>query len=335
MTSKTPGDLIVRAAAKIKAEAGKVVQRDDRKADVERAAAAAPEAPSQEAPAPASGTPAPAPQPPASAPAAAAPTAPAPAAPPVAGAPQPLPQHQSSTIELDLVHLQKLGILTPLNQRARIAEEYRIIKRPLLRAAFAAAQQHNAGHVCMITSAHANEGKTFTSINLAMSVASEQGLHVLLIDGDIRRRGLSELLGVTDRKGLMDALMNPTRPVSDVILRTNIPNLSVISSGQPIEASTEMFASQRMTTLVNDIANRYKDRFIIFDAPPVLASSEPGVLALHVGHVIMVVCANRTPKRDIAEALRLVDVAPNIHFILNRLSAVAGTSRFGYYGTDP
>ncbi|MDX2222074.1 MAG: XrtA-associated tyrosine autokinase [Rhodospirillaceae bacterium] len=237
------------------------------------------------------------------------------------------------TIEIDLVRLQKEGFLTPQNQRSLIAEEYRIIKRPLLRSAFdRTATNSQFSHVVMVTSCKPGDGKTFTSINLAMSVASERDLYVLLIDCDIRRMDLSRKLGIADRKGIMDVLLDPKLAVADVMLRTNIPNLAVIPSGQPVEAATELFASQSMTKLVDEIASRYQDRFIIFDTPPILASSEPGVLALHVGHVIMVVSAGETTKAAINEALPMVNACPNVHFILNRATMAGGRDRFGYYG---
>lgn len=237
-------------------------------------------------------------------------------------------------VELNLVRLHKEGFLTPQNQRSLIAEEYRIIKRPLLRAAFDHANDPaNLNHVVMVTSARPDEGKTFTAVNLAMSVATERDLFVLLIDCDIRRMGLSKKLGLADRKGLMDVLMDPGLTVADVLLRTNIPNLAIIPSGQPVEAATEVFASAKMSVLVDDIATRYQDRFIIFDAPPVLASSEPGVLAVHVGQTVMVVHANETSKRAIAQSIPLVNGCPNVHFVLNRVTLAAGPDRFGYYGT--
>jgi Mrp family chromosome partitioning ATPase len=156
---------------------------------------------------------------------------------------------------------------------------------------------------------------------------------VLLVDCDIRRMGLSKKLGMADRKGLMDVLMNPGLSLADVMLRTNIPNLAIIPAGQPVEAATEVFASAKMTALVDDIASRYPDRFIIFDAPPVLASSEPGVLAVHVGQTVMVVHANETSKRAIAQSIPLINGCPNVHFVLNRVTLAAGPDRFGYYGT--
>jgi len=162
-------------------------------------------------------------------------------------------------------------------------------------------------------------------------MASERDLFVLLIDADIRRVGLTKKLGLEDRPGIMDVLINPALSISDVMVRTNVANLAVIPAGRANDTSTEMFASQRMTKLVRDIASRYKDRLIIFDAPPVLAASEPGVLAQHVGQILFVVRSGATSKRSVAESLRLVDACPDLNFVINRMPLGAGGDRFGAY----
>jgi receptor protein-tyrosine kinase len=237
-------------------------------------------------------------------------------------------------LEFNWVHLEREGFLTPENQRSLTAEEFRLIKRPLLRTAFGRdnrAQRNGISHVAMVTSPAPGDGKTFTAVNLALSIASERDLHVLLIDGDARRMGMSRVLGTAGRKGLVDVLMNPSMTVGDVIARTDVPNLSVIPAGQIVDAPSEVFASQSMTRMMAEISTRYADRFIIFDAPPALASSEAGVLASHVGQVIMVVQANETSRQAVAQAVALVDACPNISFILNRVTMSAGMDRFGRY----
>jgi protein-tyrosine kinase len=238
-------------------------------------------------------------------------------------------------LEFNWLHLEREGFVTPENQRSLTAEEFRIIKRPLLRTAFGRdnrAQRNGISHVAMVTSPAPGDGKTFTAVNLALSIASERDLHVLLIDGDARRMGLSRLLGAAGRKGLIDVLTTPSMSIGDVITRTDIPNLSIVPAGQIVDAPTEVFASQTMARMMADIATRYADRFIIFDGPPALASSETGVLAAHVGQVIMVVQANETSRQAIAQAVALVDACPNISFILNRVTMSGGMERFGRYG---
>jgi len=239
----------------------------------------------------------------------------------------------SPQIALDLNELRNKGFLTPQSYRPNLAEEYRIIKRPMLRSAFSTDREYSdRDHIALVTSPHASDGKTFTAVNLGMSIASEQDVHVLLIDGDVRQRGMSRAFGVSSHRGLMDVLVNKDLSVSDVILRTNVRNLSILPAGHLVEAPTEMFASPKMREVIGEITRRYADRFVIIDSPPALASSEPGVLASYVGQVVMVVQANETTKEAIKEALALVDACSNVNFILNKVTLSAGSDRFGYTG---
>jgi protein-tyrosine kinase len=253
----------------------------------------------------------------------------------------------ANTVTLDWAALENAGYLTPNTQNSQKAEEFRVIKRPLLRTAFGTeatrlshgytqGMHHRSGesnaHVIMVTSPGPGDGKTFNAINLAVSIASERDLQVLLIDADIRSRGLSRTLGIAGHPGLMEVLTQSQPSAESVVLRTDMPSLSVIAAGTPMPGAAEMLASQAMTRLVHDIATRYKNRFVIFDAPPVLATSEPGVLAGHVGQVVMVVRANETSRRAIADAVALVNTCPTVNFILNQMSR---PQRFSYYGESP
>jgi len=251
----------------------------------------------------------------------------APNAPDISAAPPPL--------AFNWLHLEREGFITPENQRSLTAEEFRVIKRPLLRTAFgrdSRAQRNGISHIVMVTSPAPGDGKTFTAANLALSIASERDLQVLLIDCDARRMGLTKLVGAAGRKGLVDVLMTPSMSIGDVILRTDVPNLSVVPAGQIVNAPTEVYSSQSMARLMADVATRFANRFIILDAPPALVSSEVGVLASHVGQVIMVVQANETSRHAVAQAVALVDACPNINFVLNRVTMSAGQDRFGRYG---
>ena len=233
---------------------------------------------------------------------------------------------------IDLVKLQLAGFVTPHCEPVRIAEEFRVLKRPLLIKAFSKGNLNIPnGHLIMVTSAKPNEGKSFTTLNLAMSIASEPDLNVLLIDSDVHKPGIVDFLGIDAGRGLVDLLADSRLDLTDVLVRTNIPNLTVLPSGTSYPQATELLASQRMVELTRDIASRYRDRVIIFDAPPVLASSEPGVLALHVGQIVFVVEANKTSQRAVEEALGLVSACQNISFVLNKTSFRMGSDRFGSY----
>jgi protein-tyrosine kinase len=236
-------------------------------------------------------------------------------------------------LNLDLGRLQIAGFVTPTGSRTRISEEFRVIKRPVLLRAFATGDDHiEHGNLMMVTSAKPGEGKTFTAINLAMSIASERDLHVLLVDADVQRPSIFQVLGLPPQKGLLDVLSDNSMTPADVLIRTNIRNLSLMAAGTPSLATTELLASQKMINLMQEIATRYHDRIIILDAPPILASSEPSVLASHVGQIILVIEAGKTGRRAVEQSLTHIGACPNISIIFNKADATRGKDEFGGYG---
>jgi protein-tyrosine kinase len=255
------------------------------------------------------------------------------AEPPAAPASEAAPRRASPYVTLDLGKLQVSGFVTPTGSRTRIAEEFRVIKRPILLRAFATGEERiESGNLMMVTSAKPGEGKTFTAINLAMSMASERDIHVLLVDADVQRPSVFQVLGLPPQKGLLDVLSDANLNPADVLTRTNIRNLTLMAAGTPSLATTELLASQKMIDLMQDIATRYQDRIIILDAPPVLASSEPSVLALHVGQVILVVEAGKTGRRAVEQTLTYIGGCPNISIVLNKADSGSGRDEFGGYG---
>jgi protein-tyrosine kinase len=304
-------DLIQRAAERLKQNSELTL--------VERAAAAAAPPPIAPEPEEALVEP-PAPQP-------------APSAPPVLPSGTAAERRQGRYVTLDLGKLQVAGFVTPTGSRTRIAEEFRVIKRPILLRAFATGEERiESGNLMMVTSAKPGEGKTFTAINLAMSMASERDIHVLLVDADVQRPSVFQVLGLPPQKGLLDVLSDSSLTPADVLTRTNIRNLTLMAAGTPSLATTELLASQKMIELMQDIATRYQDRIIILDAPPVLASSEPSVLALHVGQIILVVEAGKTGQRAVEQTLTYIGGCPNISIVFNKADTGSGRDEFGGYG---
>lgn len=247
--------------------------------------------------------------------------------------PQPAAARRSTRkqIELDFDRLQKMGYVVP-GDRSSTAEEVRIIKRPLLRRAFGD-DRHATGnsHLIMVTSAHPDEGKTFMAVNLALSMALEKDITVLLIDADVAKPSIPGVLGFEADLGLLDLLTDDTLDMSDVMIRTNIENLSILPAGRDRPNATELMASARMAALVKDIAERYTDRVIIFDTPPVLVRTETNVLGMHVGQVAFVVEAEETSASSIKEALEHLKGCSNVGLVMNKLSSSYGTERFGQY----
>ena len=263
------------------------------------------------------------------------PAPPAPDAPGPRQAPAPSPK-QSRQAELDLARLERMGLLTPRTARSRLKEEFRVIKRAVLRNAFQQGVLRGLpGNLVMVSSAKPTEGKTFTAINLAISIALERDYTVLLIDGDFARPSVTKTLGLDADKGIVDVLEDPSIDLSDVLIRTNIEKLSVLPAGSLHNLSTELLASHRMSAVVSEIAQRYPDRVIIFDAPPILASSEPSALAMHVGQIVLVVEADRTPRSAVQEALDMMNTDAHISVILNRCSPRIGQAQFGTYYHKP
>ena len=200
------------------------------------------------------------------------------------------------------------------------SDDYRRIKRPLLSNAFGkTASLVDRGNLMLVTSSVPGEGKTHTAINLALSIAQERDHTVLLVDCDVTRKGVSHMLGVADRAGLVDVLENENLTIGDVMLRTDVTELSILSAGKQHEYVTELLASQRMASLVNEIASRYKDRVIIFDGPPLLPTPQTQVLAGLV-----------------EEALALIPEEKATGLVMNKSEGISERSGYyyGYYGSD-
>ena len=245
----------------------------------------------------------------------------------------------SREVRIDLERLGAMGMVTPDVPRAAIAEEFRLIKRPLLRnATVSGPSAIENGSLIMVTSAMPGEGKSFTAINLAVSMAMELDYTVLLVDADVSRPSVLNRLGLPPERGLMDVLSGEVSDLGDVLLRTNIEKLSILPAGMPHPRATEMLASESMNRLLEQIANRYADRIIVFDSPPLLVTTEARVLATHMGQVVIVVEAGRTTHATVKQALATIENCPVKLMVLNKSRENAAGSYYGYgygYGAEP
>jgi len=240
--------------------------------------------------------------------------------------------HPNQKITLDYAALSALGYAVPDSPSKQLAEEYRIIKRPVVMNAFgkgAAPIEH--GNLISIASSLPSEGKTFTALNLGMSIASEMDATVLLIDGDVIKASLSKLLGVDNNRGLIDLLEDPKCTIKDVILDTQNPKLKIIPAGTRSVKSTELLASQAMERLLSELAERYRDRVILFDSPPILATSEASVLNHLMGQVLLVVEAGNTPVDAVKDSIGRLDTNKAVGLILNKSRNSKAGSYLGTY----
>jgi protein-tyrosine kinase len=240
-------------------------------------------------------------------------------------------RRRSRAVKIDMAGLASRNILTPQSKRSRMVEEFRLIKRKLIGRRWSYGD--GTGNTIIVTSALPDEGKTTIAINLAMSIAAEEDLRVLLIDADFIRPNALRQLGVSADKGLIDLIHDPSLDVADVMLATDIDKLSLIPSGRLHDRCTELLASARMSDLVREMATRYEDRILIFDSPPVLATTESVTLASHMSRVVFVVQAERTRRELVASALELLGNPEHLGLVLNKATPSFGSAEFGsYYG---
>jgi protein-tyrosine kinase len=232
-------------------------------------------------------------------------------------------------VDIDLARLQALGMVTAEGGRTGAAQDFRIIKRPVLRAARASGSAK--ANLIVVTSALPGEGKTYCAINLAMSIAMEKDHTVLLVDADVARPSVLKALGLGAAPGLMDILLSEKLELGEVILKTNIPSLSLLPAGRNNKHATELLASQTMSALLADIGSRYPDRIVVFDSPPLLLTTEASVLAAQMGQVIMVIEAESTSQGVVREALRRLENCPHISIICNKARSFPGGDYYGYY----
>lgn len=236
-------------------------------------------------------------------------------------------------ISVDRQRLAAAGFILPDAPAGALAEEFRIIKRQLLLNVAAGPAR---GQVILVTSAQPGEGKSFCALNLALSVAGEKDLEVLLVDGDVAKADLPDLLGIEAGPGLVDAIVDRSSDPEKYVLETDIPGLLLLPAGRKTPDVTELLASARTSEVLSLLTERHPNRIVIFDSPPALVASPASVLAGHAGQVMMVVRADKTAESDLREALSLLTACESISLVLNGTRLLGGGSRFGsYYGYGP
>jgi len=239
--------------------------------------------------------------------------------------------------DIDLSHLTELGYLRPGEGKSQLAQEMRRIKRPLLRniqKSLAKDAGSPATNLIMITSALPGEGKTFIAINLAMSLAAELDHRVLLVDADVRKGDITGQLGIEAHRGLADLLHETNYIGEDAVLTSNVERLSILPAGGNTDHIDELFASELMGLICRTLASTDSDRVIIFDAPPILAATEAIVLARHMGQVVVIVEANKTPQDAVGQAVQLLEDCSHVSMLLNKTNhQESGGYGYGYgYG---
>jgi exopolysaccharide/PEP-CTERM locus tyrosine autokinase len=244
---------------------------------------------------------------------------------------------------IDRSTLIDAGFVLPDGPVSGISEEFRILKRELLDQLRerAATDATGNGGALLICSAHSGEGKTFCAVNLALSLAAEKDVDVLLVDADVANPSVLATLGLSSgtaeeveaMPGLMDVLADPALAVEDCVIRTDIPSLAILPAGTQTNNDTEYLASARTQRLLASLTHGRPNRIVIFDSPPLLAASPAAVLAGHVAMALLVVRADRTSESALRDAATMLKGCGDVRLILNSISFSTGGRRFGnYYG---
>jgi len=246
------------------------------------------------------------------------------------------PLRSELRLEFDRERLKAEGMLPPDEDRQQIADQFRVIKRRLLKQSTdGLSDSRGNSQFIMVASALPSDGKTFSCVNLALGLASERDVEVILIDGDIAKPHISRTLGIQDAPGLLDLLRDPQRTIDSVLHATDLPGLAVMGAGKWSENASELIASERLRSVLAEIASRDKRRVVLMDSPPTLATPDARMMAQRMGQVVLVVRSGVTPQQavlDTVEALK--EGSAKISVIMNQVTtSVPFNYLYGYgYG---
>jgi len=239
------------------------------------------------------------------------------------------------TLKLDLEKLGRQNLLLADERRTPVAEVFRRVKRRIL-VNLLDAKPGTRPNLVMVTSSLPGEGKSYCATNLALSLATEVDHTVLLVDGDVARPSIPQMLGVEADKGLMDVLVDRQTRLSDVLCGTNIGKLMLLQAGTANRRATEMLSSGAMGRLLKELSEQDTSRIVIFDSPPIMAASEASVLASQMGQVIVVVEAGNTTEMALKTALGRIETSNVVGLLLNRgrhAGLLDGYDEYGYDAT--
>lgn len=245
------------------------------------------------------------------------------------------PDHSARKVTpFDLDRLRLHRLMPPVEQERELAAQYRQIKRSLVARGLGRGQARvPRGNALILVSALPGEGKSFTALNLALSMALEQDVQVLLVDADVARPRLTQEFGLESEAGLLDAVRDGRVDVESLVVGTDVPSLSLLPAGTLGGTATELLASPRMDAMVESLCSRHANRIIVFDAPPVLPTTEARVLAQAMGQVVVVVRAGFTPQEAVFATLRLIGDRDHVSLVLTQAQAEsAGSYYYSNYG---
>jgi protein-tyrosine kinase len=227
-------------------------------------------------------------------------------------------------------HLRSGSLIVPEAPVTALLEEFRIVKRELL--ADARASSNPLARRILVCSPHSGEGKTYCATNLAIALAAERDIEVVLVDADVIKPSVTTRLGIEGGRGLMDVLADPSIAPESLVITTDIPGLFVLPAGSGNNLDAEYIASEHTGAVLDHLTRNAPRRILVFDTPPALAASPAAELAAHVGQAVLVVRAEETSRSALEDAHHLLSACPDIKLLLNAARFSPSGRRFGKYG---
>jgi protein-tyrosine kinase len=236
-------------------------------------------------------------------------------------------------LNVDTNALRAFGYLPDEDKDRQFADHFRRIKRPLIEKALSEGASGEP-RIIMVASAVPGDGKTFTTINLALSMALERDVSVLLVDSDVAKQHITEIFGLHDNQGLLDALVDDTLDTESLVVPTNLRGLSILPAGRRVDGTAELLSSNRMRKIVTSLCARNPRRILLLDSPPLLITNEGRALVKIAGQIVLVVRAGETPRHAVQAAMELFDEKQAGGVILNqvRMGSTEGYYGYGAYG---
>ncbi len=226
---------------------------------------------------------------------------------------------QGTPVNIDTAALRKAGLLPAVDQERAMTRQLRAVKHSLLRKMAAdELLAESVPRTVMVTSGLPGDGKTFTSVNLAISLAMEKDINVVLVDADIPKPHITGMLGLTGQPGLIDVLMDPNADIASVVRSTSVRGLHFVPAGRDSDVATELLSSSRMTSVVQRLATLQSNFLVVFDSPPMLVTSEARALAALMSQILVVVKSGTTPQAIVKQTVEVLGPgAGHVSLLLN------------------
>ncbi len=227
--------------------------------------------------------------------------------------------------------MARAGLIIETDGRTRLGDEFRIAASRLhtvVKASIAAGER--CGNLVLVTSTKPAEGKSFAALNIAAALARTGSRSVLLVDADDKARCLSELLGLANAPGLLDLAADDILQPERIMVATTVPELHIMPLGNRSAGLAESKRNQPLPDAAERLSQRFASSTVVIDTGPLLATSDPSVLAPTVSQILMVVEAGQTQRTELEAALEMIKACPKVVLLLNK-QAGRNRSSFGAY----